>query len=295
MFLVLEEFVMNSDSAVLALMPNFDVVFDEFQKGLSNLRIASEKQIYSRLGYRMEKSEQRLLMTDLCLNISSRVRAYATNTGDSVLYEQMNRKKNALVKLNDTVISDYCQQVHDKTQTLLADLVTYGVETADLDGLQEAITLYLTLLPKPRYEIVNRKQATREIAEAITQCDEQLKIMDILVTMLEFSNAAFYVNYFDNRKIIETGSRAISFRGFVTNEEGVLLEGAKVLISSLNLEKLTTAKGYFEMKHVPPGVYTATFEKEGMVTQHVPIAISANLRTDLDVVLANTETARIAS
>ena len=39
------------------------------------------------------------------------------------------------------------------------------------------------------------------------------------------------------------------------------------------------------MKHVPPGVYTAIFEKEGYITQTAPIAISANQRTQLNITL----------
>jgi len=295
MFLVVEEFINNSDSTVLAAMPNFETLFEDFQRGLSDLRVSSEKQIYSRLGYQMEKAEQRLVMADLCLNISGRVRAYASNINDPVLFEQMNRKRNAVLKLNDTLILDYCQQVHDKTETLLADLVTYGIVAADLQTFQDSIDNYLDLIPKPRFEIVNRKQATREVAESIAYCDEQLRLMDILVTMLEFSNTSFFINYFDNRKLVNTGSRAISFRGTVTDAEGALLQGVKVIIASLGLEKITTAKGNFEMKHVPPGVYTAIFEKEGMITFTAPIAISANQRTDLDVTLERIDSMRSVS
>jgi len=285
MFLVVEEFINNAEPTVLAAMPNFETAFEDFQRGLADLRSESEKQIYSRTGYQMEKTEQRLLMADLCLDVSGRVRAYASNEGNTVLFEQMNRKKNAILKLNDTLILDYCQQVHDKTETLLPDLVAYGVVAADLQALQDAIDNYLDLIPLPRYEIVDRKQATRKIEEAINYCDEKIKTMDILVTMLEFSNNPFFTNYFDNRKLVNTGSRTISFRGTVTTEDGTVLQGVKVRIASLNLEKQTTAKGNFEMKHVPPGVYTAIFEKEGYITQTAPIAISANQRTQLNITL----------
>jgi hypothetical protein len=295
MFLVVEELINNTDPTVLATMPNFTPYFDEFKDGLTELRDASEEQIYSRLGYQMEKSEQRMLMSELCLNVSSRVKAYASNEGDSILFEKMNRKMYALKRLNDTLILDYCQQVHDKAEELLPSLASYGLIAADLVLLQDAIAAYLELIPKPRYEIVNRKQATRNIATHIAFCEEKLAKIDILVEMLEFSNPSFFVNYFDNRKLVNTGSRKISLRGTVTNEQGLKIEGAKVRISALNLEKTTTAKGYFEMKHVPPGVYTATFEKEGMVTESRAVAVSANLRTTVDVRLENSLPMQMAS
>ena len=285
MFLVVEELINNTDPTVLAAMPNFTPYFDEFKDGLANLRVASEEQVYSRIGYHIEKMEQRALMSNLCLNIINRVKAYATNEGNAILFELMNRKKSSLDRLNDTLILDYCQKVHDESFSLLASLGTYGIVAADLVALQEAINAYLLLIPKPRFEIVERKEATRNIANAISLCSEKIEKIDILVSMLEFSNRPFYLKYFDDRKLVNPGVRTLSLRGVVTNESGQELRGVMVRIPTLNLERRTTAKGNYEMKNIPPGVYTVVFEKEGMQTQSIPVAISANERTDLNVTL----------
>lgn len=285
MFLVVEELINNTNPTVLAAMPNFTTYFDEFKESLTFLRTASEEQLFSRIGYQMEKTEKRLTMSTLCLNICSRVKAYAVNEDDTILFEQMNVKKSTLDRLNDTLILDYCQKVHDKTVTLLPSLTTYGIVAADLVALQDEINAYLLLIPKPRYEIVERKEATRNIALNIAKCERNLKKIDILVTMLEFSNRQFFLKYFDDRKLVNHGSRTLSLRGIVTNEDGLVLKGVTVKITSINQERRTTARGYYEMKAIPPGVYNAVFEKQGMQTQSIPVAISANQRTDLNVTL----------
>lgn len=295
MFLVVQEYIPSVDPVVLAKMPSFGPVYSAFENVIKDLNTASELQIYSRKGYSMDKEEQKDVMANASMNVLLCIKAYAVDQDNTVLYEEVNRPLSYIQKLSDTRARDYCSWVFLKGNELAADLLPFGLEAADLTALAESIDLYTLLIPKPRNQIVTRKQFTVEIKRLIALGLEQLFKMDAYVAALRYKEAAFYAAYFDNREIVDAGSRKLSLRGVITNTLGLPVEGVKVSIAALKLEKLSTAKGNYEMKHVPPGVYTATFEKEGMVTQQVPIAISANLRTDLDVVLANTETARIAS
>lgn len=67
--------------------------------------------------------------------------------------------------------------------------------------------------------------------------------------------------------------------------EGVVVSGVRVSIASLGVETLTTERGSYRFKHLPAGVYSVVFERDGFLRLTVPVAIVANQRKDLEVVL----------
>ena len=295
MFLGVEEYIGNVDPAVLAKMPTFNPVYGEFQQVIKDLNVASELQIYSRKGYSMDKDEQKNVMAEACMNVLLCIKAYAVDKNNTVLYQEVNRPISYIKKKADTLARDYCSWILLKGNELAADLLPFGLEAADLTALQVSIDLYTLLIPKPRYQIVTRKQFTVEIKRLIALGFEKLFKMDAYVSALRYKEAAFYAAYFDNREIVDSGTRKLSLRGIILNTMGMPVEGVKVLIPELKLEKLSTAKGNYEMKHVPAGVYDIEFALEGYETFKTQVAIVANERTELDVQMISNMNLRIAS
>ncbi len=295
MYLVVEEFVENSDPTVLALMPNFNTAYQEFKTALNDLRAASEDQLYNRTGIMTEKVLLRESMVGLCMNISNRIQAFAYDAGNWSLYRRVGERRSALLRYKDSVCLDYCQMVLDEATTLLASLGSYGVVAQDLTDLQAAITLYLEWLPKPRTAIVDRKVQTQAVAQHLSICASKAQAMDVHVRMLEWSNPEFYERYTFSRKLVNPGYRKLSLRGVVSNDFGSNLSGVSVRIGSLGARAKTTGQGRFEFKNLPAGVYNASFELEGYETFVQQVAIVANERTDVDVVLTSGVSMRIAS
>lgn len=295
MYLVVEQLVKNTDPALLAEMPNFAPAFLDFEKALSNLREASEEQLYNRTGNAEEKQIIRELMTNLTVNISNRIRAYAYDNGNMVLYRKVNLKKSFIERLKDTICLDYCQMVKDDAEAILTDLATYGVVAADLDALQVEITKYLEWLPKPRTATVNKRLQTAAVAQFLADCAISAETMDVHVRMLETQNPTFFNEYFYSRKLIAPAYRTIPLRGFISNVDGVKLKGAIVRISSLDIETKSTATGRFEFKNLPAGVYNATVNLEGFETITQRVAIVANERTDVNITLTEGTSLRVAS
>ena len=295
MYLVVEQFVNNTDPALLAEMPNFDPAFQDFQRALENLRGASEDQLYNRTGNAEEKQIIRDEMTKLTVNISNRIIAYAYDNGNQMLLRKVGLKKSFIEKLKDTICLDYCQMVLDEATTNLANLATYGVVAADLANLQLEITKYLEWLPKPRTAIVDRRVQTAAVAQFLADCANKSATMDVHVRMLETQYPTFFNQYFFSRKLITPAYRTIPLRGLISNVDGVKLKGAIVRINSLDIETISTATGRFEFKSLPPGVYNATVDLEGFETITQRIAIVANERTDVNITLTEGTSLRVAS
>jgi len=295
MYLLVESFIESSDPAVLALMPNFDSEFQEFKVALEAVSSASEKQIYNRTGLRAQKETLQLEMVNLCLVIANRVRAYAYDTDDQFLYTRYDRQQSSLLKLSDTLCFDYCQMVHDETTNLLPLLTAYSITVDDLDDLQRAIDTFWEWVTKPRDAISDRRFSTLALANSLAVCAEKIKGMDIHMRMLETSHYEFYMQYTFRRKLITPGYRKLSLRGVVQSGLGELLSGVVVKIPMLNVEAITTDKGYFEFKHLPPGVYMTSYNLEGFESQTQPVAIVANERTDVSIDLGEGNSLRKSS
>ncbi|WP_188361756.1 carboxypeptidase-like regulatory domain-containing protein [Flavobacterium orientale] len=295
MFIVVEEFVQNSDASVLALMPNFNSEYQDFVTALNDLRAASEDQLYNRTGARVEKELLQTAMVDLSMNIASRIRAYAYDSGNWFLFRKVNKSRSSIAKMKDSLSMDYCQMVHDEGTALLASLGAYGVVAQDLTDLQAAITVYMEWLPKPRTAIVDRRVQTELVSQYLGVCSAKVAAMDVHVKMLEWSHPEFYERYTFSRKLVTPGYRKLSLRGTITNEMGEALAGAVVRIGSLGVSKRSTGNGNYEFKSLPAGVYNVSFELQGYETHTQPVAIVANERTDVNVQLHEGVSMRIAS
>jgi len=285
MFLVVEQFLKDVSPTIIEQMPQFATTFSAFQAELELVSKASEQQIYNRTGLRMDKERDRLLMAEACLNVSARMRAFAKATGDAVLFEEVSGTRSFMVVKSEFVVLDYCSMVHGKAVALLSELGDYGVTQGMLDLLASRIEAYHLKIPMPRHSILERKQSTRKLAVSMQRCRELLQAMDIYVRMLEFSEPTFYMRYFFSRKQVPTGSRKLSLRGVVRDEQGVVLSGVRVFIPVLKRETVTTERGNYRFKHLPPGIYLVVFEREGFLKLSVQVAITANQRMDLSVVL----------
>ncbi|WP_290861258.1 carboxypeptidase regulatory-like domain-containing protein [Flavobacterium sp.] len=199
------------------------------------------------------------------------------------------------MNMSDTLCRDYCQQVHDETTVLLPLLTTYLVTTGELDDLQRAIDKFWEWVSKPRNSISERRVSTTNLAEAFAVCADKMTSMDIHMRMLETSHPELYMNYIYRRKLVTPSYRKLSLRGVVQGGLGELLSGVTVKIGTLNVETITTDKGYFEFKSLPPGVYMASYELEGYETQSQPVAIVANERRDVKIELTEENRERNAS
>lgn len=285
MYYVVEDFLATVPAATLATLPEFNTKLASFTSTVALIRAQSESQTTNRVGYRMVKEELKESMTRYAIDVATRIRAYAINTNDTVLREEMNQRMSRLYRRPDTVCADICQFIHGKAELLLTELADYGVTTLLLEDLQKSITKYVSYIPKPRAGVVERRLATSEMVALFTNSNKVLKAMDALVTMVQFSDPDFYKTYFYSRKIIRPSYRSLSLRGTITDTEGMPILKANIHIEGTNIYRKSTENGGFEVKDLASGMHTVVISKPGYREVRSVVAVTATERTQFTAVL----------
>src|ERR1051325_4297017 len=96
------------------------------------------------------------------------------------------------------------------------------------------------------------------------------------------------------------GSQTGTLRGVVTDDQGLTAPGATVTVTSPALQgsrvAVTGQDGTYVIRALPPGLYTATFERDGFATIRRPVAVTVGLDVERNVTLqpaGRTETVQV--
>lgn len=294
MFVLIQILISNLPAAVLASMPNFNSVFALFDSSTTAIRNLNTDLTAKGLGFKIQKSDAKLKMVNNAITIANAIRALALITGDTVLANNFKFTEAKLLSLRDTTVANTATFIQLKGVELEADLVSYGISNAMLVELEDDIENYNEILAQPRQNIVDRKFINFTINKLFKECNEQLVLMDALITLLKDTNTEIYYTYFNDRQIVNTGSRKLAIRGHVYNNEGAPISGASVRIADGPVTK-TTALGYYEFKYLPEGVHKFIFEYPGLTPVEHNITTINGQRMDFNVTLEqNIDDARVS-
>lgn len=289
MCMTVVEYIDNSSSAVLGLMPQFDVAIGRLKVLLKELREANEVQQVDRKGYSALKLQQRVEMVTAAIDVSARIEAFAVNSENVKLEHEVKFRYSELFKKRDTVCADLCGFIYKKGILLLGDLGSYGVTESVLADLDAKVRLFVKSIPKPRRGINDKKAATRRIIETIEGIDGVLGTMDTLVRMLRFSNPEFYRGYFSSRKLIARGHRVLALEGFVVDDAGEAVRNVIVSVVGTKVRRRSSALGSFWIQNLKQGVYILSFERVGYEMERVSVSIVRGIRSEVRVVMRRRE------
>lgn len=277
-----KDMIAGTPSALLVQMPTINTVFSRFQETLDLMPAVSESQSMDRRGQAIVKEVYKRGMAVAATNISARVKAMAVTSGNTILAQEMSKSYSSLLKAKDTVSADLCDFIRVRADSHLVALEDYGVTAADCDDLKDKVELYVSQLPKPRAGIVERKQATKKIKLMMKSLLSDLRIMDVLVDMLRYSEVAFYDTYYSTRKVI-AAHRTLSIQGLVLGEDGLPLEKVDVYLIGSTITRKTSEYGGFEIKNLTNNVYKMRFVKPGYLDVEEDIPVTATMRSEITV------------
>lgn len=290
MCIVVVSEIAATDSTVLALMPEFDSLVAELNANVAQLRANKIGQRLNRTGYKETKVDYRGIMTEQAFTIAASVCAYAVAESNNVLKMEVTYTESDFTKMRDSDIADTCKGIYDIAEPLLADLAPYGVTIDVMNDFKSAIEDYNEYIPLPRTSIITKKMHTEMIANLFASNAVLLERMDGLVKMMKFKQPVFFNNYFSSRKVIATGNRTLSLRGFVTNELGVALEKVVVSVATTpEFKTKSTKRGFYQFKSLPAGVWPVTFKREGYISETVYLSFTPTLRMDYSISLKRIE------
>lgn len=261
---------LNKKMEVTKNLPGFDNLVDSFDSNLKEIiRLGNEQKTDIR-GLRTQKEDIKTSTGEVVLDVIHRLKAFAKMTGDVVLAKKINYNDSQVFHTPDYDFLTLCTIIMETAETYKTQLVTYGVTPEMQTDLKSSIDDWKEVMDSPKEGYTGKKQATTQLTDLfILQADYTTKI-DALIELLRYSDAPFYNEYQDTRKVVyRKGS--ITVKCEVTDATtGAPLVGATVNFSMegmLLIEKTTSVNGVLTIKSMKDGAYTVTVSRLGYTTQ----------------------------
>jgi hypothetical protein len=291
MWRVLQDFL-TENAAITDKLPGYNVWFGKLADSIDNVMKTTQMQIAQVKGVteRKNKLEEDLMLK--LLELSGKVRAYAVMSGNLVLEGRFKVSRRQLRNLPDAILIAKAQGLVNNATEVQAEAAEYGVSAELLDQTQELTDMYAHAMPQPRAGIDERKQQTRAMAVVFSEGDEAVKVIDVLVRIMEYTDPGFYSGYKSVRKIINKSRRTRALQLWVKDSaRGKPVEKAKVYFRTADGEALlkkpksTGKSGSVIFRHMAPGEYFYEVMMGGFVTETGKFVINAREMTRVAVVL----------
>ncbi|MGV9003921.1 carboxypeptidase-like regulatory domain-containing protein [Flavobacterium sp.] len=284
--IVVENFIATTSPDFLIKLPGIEALNTSFGGNLEILRAFRNAQDENRTGYRVSKESVREIMSQQGFTAAAQVCAWAVATGDLVLQSKVTFVYSDLERMRDAEIADTCNYIHARATDHLATLEPFGLTAQTLAAFKDSIIIYNVLLPQCREGIVDRSSYTNQIKILFAQNREYLFRMDKLVTMLKFVEPTYYSSYYNARKIVNTGHTKQALRGNITDHLGLPIKKVFITIEApKHVTVKSTAKGNYQFKRIPAGVWPVTFTRDGYETVKEFVVFTPTLTVKLNIIL----------
>jgi hypothetical protein len=291
MYLVVLAFNQKVPVTIKNAIPGYNNLFQKVEENKTLIGTIESKQRSSNKGYALIKNNSKAELVKHAMVLVACLKAFGLSTNNNVLVGEMKPfTKSTLLKKRDISLPALTGLIIKRAKSNLTGLQPYGITQQTIDQLEEIQTKYLEQVSKIRILINQRKELTNEIQTLITQTNQILKQLDILVNTVELRHSDFNKQYFLTRKTINYGSRTLSLRGYVLDEDKNPIFDAKINIPSLRRYARTTQKGYFEFKNLPPGILNLEISRIQYNTTTKAVGIIKGERKDIKITLTKATT-----
>jgi len=214
-------------SADFAGLPAFNA--GVLQLGALVLTIREQNRVVeiSTQGFTNAKNTSKELLVAAFLPVLKRVQAYASISKNDVLKNAVKLTNTAILKMQESMLSDTCRSIQATCQELATELAPYGLTPEMLVTLGNAITDFDTkMVGTPQYR-GEQKAAKLKIDACFAEAADITKNkLDLLAEIIKDTNPGTYVEYKNSRKLELTGSRTMALKGkAVDTANGLPIEG----------------------------------------------------------------------
>lgn len=219
--------------------------------------------------------------------MSSKMVAYGNNTKDILLINEIKYSYSELLRSTDEDLVTKCKCIHDRANTLVAELTEYGITAAVVTSLQSAITGFKKVMPSTRNGLTNLSYSTARIVQLFKDADQIMLNIDLIIEIVHYSEPVFYNNYKAKRKLPQLSSSHVSLKGVVIDETGAPVKGVSIVISMNGtvVNKKSAKKGGFRVKTLAPGTYLIKASKFGYVSYEVTIPVNNGEMSYVEIIL----------
>ena len=271
-----------ANHSITSELPSFSKYFTIVNEANGRITILATQQEMDKSGNSKNKNLLRATLVAQSMDVARKTTAYATNENDNVLLALVNYCESDLTKCSDTKMIGISQVICDSANAHIEALNTYSVSPASITTLQQLITDYSEAIPKVRIGKTDSTEATKQLAEEFKLLLTTWAKIDTLIEMLCTSSPAFYNEYQNVRKIIDTGVGYLSVKGSVTDAvsgepiKGVTVEFYASRSRDLKpyLVKKTADKGGLNINSMPVDTYRIVAKKEGYVEHTSSLSVN---------------------
>jgi hypothetical protein len=280
----------NINELIVTQLPVGGVLLGEFRANCNSINDLASRQLVNRSGLRDNKEMLRDANIVACLDIASRIFAFATMQENATLIKEAKYNESELRKMADTRLVAKITALIALAEKHAPELVVYGVTATSIANLVAANEAYATAIPQPKLGIDENKQITSELNRYIKANDAILRKMDALAELQKASNPVYYASYRNLRKVVQFGKGSLAMTGSVldadtqegiqkvkigiemANEDGKTPKAGSELMKNV---KFTSPKGNFDIRTMPEGRYLLTVSKLGYITQVMSVNVVA--------------------
>lgn len=213
-------------------------------------------------GYALNKYSKKRDMATLSLIVCKKVRGYAADTGDIILYGKMKISFTKLYSLKDTLCISYAEQIYTAATAMLpADQTRYKISPAELTAMRSAIDVFMNL-PSPEEVRSKRKTLTKDLNALFKTTTGVLdNKLDNLIAEFQITDPQFFSEYHNARRIFESHRHTTVEGVTIDAATGKDLQNVQVIIESSadHFEEMTDQQGEFKRQVEPEISYNLKF------------------------------------
>ena len=280
--------LLRANPAILAKLPNANELLTALDNAIAEIQANDllKKQTANEIKEIINASRANL--TRDILSTSRKIQAYADYKKDKALLKDTKYTDSSLLGLSDVELVQIAKSLYGKVNLYLKELEPYELTAETQKALMNDITLYETSSPQLDAKNREQKNITAAIVENYKTADGIVASLDKQVEIVHDTEPAFYKEYRTTRKV-EVPKDVVQVVAKITDAQtGAGIPNATVTLTQTDatadpIVKHSAEKGGFQIKTIPPGIYTVTVVKLGYLTQTLSIIITGDEPYDLVV------------
>ena len=280
--------LLRANPAILAKLPNANELLTALDNAIAEIQANDLLKKQTANEIKEIINALRANLTRDILSTSRKIQAYADYKKDKALLKDTKYTDSSLLGLSDVELVQIAKSLYGKVNLYLKELEPYELTAETQKALMNDITLYETSSPQLDAKNREQKNITAAIVENYKTADGIVASLDKQVEIVHDTEPAFYKEYRTTRKV-EVPKDVVQVVAKITDAQtGAGIPNATVTLTQTDatadpIVKQSAEKGGFQIKTIPPGIYTVTVVKLGYLTQTLSIIITGDEPYDLEV------------
>lgn len=172
---------LDANTIIITVVAAFVAAFNKIKAFNAQIIALVGGQEASRTGVAADKRAAESALMDATLKIAKIVRAFAADTGNNTLRDEVDLQPTDLKRLRDDQLAPRCQIIHDRATANLAALKDYGLTEVKLTDFQNKIDAYSSQVLKPRASRAERAVQPAQIENIFRESRKAFAITDDLI------------------------------------------------------------------------------------------------------------------